>query len=87
MDDNLEAIDAMASLGQEMLRGKVHLSHRCLALTAWNDLHLRRRQPCSKAINRSPTDANMQLCRGALPGQSNFLIKLSKQIPAEPFLN
>jgi len=83
-DDNLQAIDAMASLGQEVLRGKVHLSHRCFALAAWNDFNLRRRQPCSKAINRIPIDANMQLCRGALSAQSNSLLILSKQIPEEP---
>jgi len=52
----------MVSLGQEVLRGEVHLSHRCFALAAWNDFHLRRRQPCCKAINPSPTDVNMQLC-------------------------
>ena len=28
MDDHLFAIDAMVPLGQEMLQGKVHLSHR-----------------------------------------------------------
>jgi hypothetical protein len=74
----------MIPLAQEVLRGKVHLSHRCFALAAWNDFHLHRRQPCSIAINRIPTDANMQLCRGALPGQCNFLLILSKQIVEEP---
>jgi len=29
----------------------------------------------------------MQLCRGALAGQSNSFIMLSKQIPEEPYLS
>jgi len=81
LDHILQAIDAMTFFGQEVLRGKVHLSHRCFALAARNDFHLRRRQPCCKAINRIPTEANMQVCRGALPGQSRFLLMLSQQIP------
>jgi hypothetical protein len=45
LDNLLIAVDARASLRQGELRGKVHLSHRCFALAAWNDLRLRRRQP------------------------------------------
>ena len=77
----------MIPLAQEVLRGKVHLSHRCFALAAWNDFHLHRRQQCCKAINPSPTDANMQLCRGTPTGQSNSFIMLSKQMPEEPFFS
>jgi hypothetical protein len=73
-DDNLQAIDAMTSIGQEVLRGKVHLSHRCFALAAWNDFHLRRRQPCSKAINSFVEEHFL----------ANSLLMLSKQIPEEP---
>jgi hypothetical protein len=38
-------IDAVVTLRQGELRGKVHLSHRCFALEAWNAPRLRRRQP------------------------------------------
>lgn len=73
-------MDPVVSLGQEVLRGKEHLSHRCFALAAWKDLHLRRRQPCCEANKPSPIGANMQLCRGVIPGQSNSFIMLFKQI-------
>jgi hypothetical protein len=86
LDDHLLTIDVLVSLGQGEFRGKVHLSHRCLALAAWNDFHLRRRQPCCGAIKRSPSDANMQLCRGILPGQAIAFIMLSKHIPDGLFL-
>ena len=68
LNNSLLAIDAMTSPEQEVLRGKVHLSHRCFAVAGWNEFHLHRRQPCCRAINRIPTDANMQLWRGAPPG-------------------
>jgi hypothetical protein len=50
---------------------QVHLSHRCFPLAVWNDFILHRRRPCCETINPSPTDENMQLCRGVLPGQSS----------------
>jgi hypothetical protein len=40
--DHLLAIDTVATLGHGEIRGKVHLSHRCFALTAWNGPRLRR---------------------------------------------
>jgi hypothetical protein len=42
---HLSAIDPVATLGQGEFRGKVHLSHRCFALAAWNGPRLRRRWP------------------------------------------
>ena len=45
LDDRLLAFDTKVLLGQGELRGKVHLSHRCFALAAWNGLRLLRRQP------------------------------------------
>ena len=78
-DEHLLAIDVIISLGQEVLRGKLHLSRRCFALAGWNDYHLHRRQPCCKAISPIPTDANMHRCRGVLTGQSkSFLCYPSK---------
>ena len=35
-------------------------------------------------MSPSPIAANMQLCRGAFPGLSSFLMMASKQIPEEP---
>ena len=42
-DGHILANDTVATLEQGEVRGKVHLSRRCFALTAWNALRLRRR--------------------------------------------
>jgi len=48
------SLDTVANLGQGEFRGKVHLSRRCLAVSARNAHRLRRRQPCYQGTNQSP---------------------------------
>jgi hypothetical protein len=83
LDDQLLPFDGVFTQRQGELLGKGHLSNRCFALAVWKDFHLLRRQTCCRAINPSPTSANIQLCRGVPPGQSAFFSLLSKQIPEE----
>jgi hypothetical protein len=51
---SLVIANAVTTPGQGELRGKVHLSHRCVAVAAGKDLRPRRRHPYCQATNQTP---------------------------------
>jgi hypothetical protein len=67
-------IDAVVTPRQGELRGKVHLSHRCFALEAWNASRLRRRQPSERITSGNPIDANNASLSRNSPCPLNSLI-------------